>query len=93
MLHVLLTVGYKFVNDLEYGFYYLGCDRIGQFISPGEVHRYSINIYLARFAQPCIETALFTILVPQVSMNFYSWEVGLGHFLNKTKNVYFYWTH
>ena len=40
-----------------------------------------------------IETALFTILVPQVSMNFYSWEVGLGHFLNKTKNVYFYWTH
>ena len=31
-----------------------------------------------------VETALFTIFVPQVSMNFYSWEVGLGHFLNKT---------
>ena len=40
-----------------------------------------------------IETDLFTIFAPQVAMNFYSWEIGLGHFLNKTKNVYFNWTH
>ena len=34
--HVLLTVGFKFVYDLENCFHYIGYDIIGQFMSPGE---------------------------------------------------------
>ena len=36
------------------GFYYLGCDVIGQFLSLGEGHRY-LNISLGGSAQLCIE--------------------------------------
>ena len=37
ILHVLLTVGYKCVIDLENLFYFLGNDLIGQFVSCAKI--------------------------------------------------------
>ena len=68
ILHVLLTLDYEFVNYLVNWFLYLGCDIIGWFMSPGEVHRY-INISIAGSEQLCIEK-LCCWLIWDVRMNF-----------------------